>query len=154
MDATLPPSPFISPDRGSRAAEVRVVIVLDEALTIGYAANAAAVLALTLGSLAPELPGRDPVDADGCRHPGLIPFGPPILKSASGELKVVRDRALALGGVTVVDFPVHGQRTNDYETFCALVAATPAAAMQYLGIALYGPRRAINKLVGNLSLLR
>lgn len=42
----------------------RCVIVLDEALPPGLAANAAAVLALSIGGLFPQVPGHDLVDAD------------------------------------------------------------------------------------------
>jgi hypothetical protein len=51
----------------------RCVIVVDEALPPRLAANAAAVLALTLGALEPALAGADFVDGDEEAHPGLIP---------------------------------------------------------------------------------
>ena len=55
----------------------RCVIVVDESLPAGLAANAAAVLALTLGAREPDLVGADFVDADAQPHPGLIPIGLP-----------------------------------------------------------------------------
>jgi hypothetical protein len=133
---------------------VRVVLVVDEALSIGYAANSAAVLAVTLGARVGGLPGPDLLDADGGVHLGLIPIGLPVLKAPAAALKAMRDRAARLPEVTVVDFPVQGQQTTDYVAFQAMVAATPAANLTYLGVALHGPRAAINKLVGSFSLLR
>ena len=47
----------------------RCVIVVDESLPAGLAANAAAVLALTLGAREPDLVGADFVDADAQPHP-------------------------------------------------------------------------------------
>ena len=47
----------------------RCVIVIDEALPPGLAANAAAVLALTLGREEPALVGAGFVDADEGAHP-------------------------------------------------------------------------------------
>jgi hypothetical protein len=34
------------------------------------------------------------------------------------------------------------------------VGQTPAAELEYLGIALYGPRRSVSRLTGSLRLLR
>jgi len=50
----------------------RCVIVVDAALPPGRAANAAAVLALTLGKRHPHLVGADITNADGDVHFGLV----------------------------------------------------------------------------------
>jgi hypothetical protein len=131
----------------------RCVIVVDEDLPAGLAANAAAVLALTLGAREPGLVGSDFVDADSERHPGLIPIGLPVLRAASDDLAEIRRRAAA-DGVSVIDFPVFGQQTNDYDEFRGMVAATPTSELSYLGVALSGPRRAVGRLTGRLALLR
>jgi uncharacterized protein DUF2000 len=131
----------------------RYVIVVDQDLPPGLAANAAAVLALTLGAREPELPGADFVDGDDRPHPGLIPIGLPVLKAPRDELGELRERAAA-AGLGVVDFPAFGQQTTDYEAFRAAVAETPAAELRYLGLAVYGERRPVGRLTGNLSLLR
>ena len=131
----------------------RCVIVVDEDLPAGLAANAAAVLALTLGAREPGLVGADFVDADAEPHPGLRPIGLPGLRAARADLVDIRRRAAA-DGVGVVDIPVFGQRTNDYDEFRGMVAATPAAELSYLGVALSGPRRAVGRLTGRLALLR
>ena len=131
----------------------RCVVVVDEDLPPGPAANAAAVLALTLGAREPGLVGADFVDADAEPHPGLIPIGLPVLRAPRADLVEIRRRAAA-ASVRVVDFPVFGQQTNDYEEFRGLVAATPAAELSYLGVALSGPRRAVGRLTGRLALLR
>jgi hypothetical protein len=131
----------------------RCVIVVDEDLPAGLAANAAAVLALTLGAREPHLAGADLVDADAETHPGLIPIGLPVLRAGADELVELRRRAAA-DGVSVIDFPVVGQQTNDYDEVRALVARTPTAELTYLGIAVSGSRRAVGRLTGRLSLLR
>jgi hypothetical protein len=131
----------------------RCVIIVDEALPAGLAANAAAVLALTLGARQPDLVGADFVDADAQPHPGLIPIGLPVLRAARLDLVEIRRRAAA-DGVSVVDFPAFGQQTNDYDEFRGMVAATPSAELSYLGVALSGPRRAVGRLTGRLALLR
>jgi hypothetical protein len=131
----------------------RCVIVVDEDLPAGLAANAAAVLALTLGAREPDLVGADFVDGDAQPHPGLIPIGLPVLRAPRAELVEIR-RLAAADGVRVVDFPVFGQQTNDYDEFRGMVAATPNAELSYLGVALSGSRRAVRRLTGRLALLR
>ncbi len=94
------------------AEPMRCVIVVDQGLPAGRAANAAAVIALTLGKRHPYLAGADLVDATGHAHPGLIPIGIAVLAGATAELTASRDRALK-AGIDVVDFPVQGQETTD-----------------------------------------
>jgi hypothetical protein len=132
---------------------LRCVVVVDDALPAGLAANAAAALALTLGATVAGLIGEELVDADGERHPGLIPHGLPVLAAPRDALPELRRRALATG-LGVVDFPVAGQQTTDYAELLRNVAATPAAELAYLGLLLHGPRRAVTKLTGALPLRR
>jgi uncharacterized protein DUF2000 len=135
------------------ATTERCVVVVDEALPPGLAANAAAVLALTLGATVGGLLDGDIVDADGQVHPGLIPIGLPVLCAPRERLTELRLRA-APAGVGVIDFPTFGQQTNDYDEFRGWVAAVPTAQLEYLGVVLHGSRRAVNRLTGNLRLLR
>ena len=115
------------------------MIVVDEDLAPGLAANAAAVLALTLGVTVDGLVGPDLVDADGDVHPGLFAAGLPA-------------RAVqAVDGV--IDIPALGQQTNDYDEVRAYVARTATADLEYLGLALHGSRRAVSRVTGTLRLL-
>ena len=54
----------------------------------------------------------------------------------------------------VIDIPAVGQQTNDYDEVRAHVAGTATADLEYLGVALHGPRRAVGRVSGNLRLLR
>jgi hypothetical protein len=131
----------------------RCVIVVDETLPSGLAANAAAVLALTLGAGNPALVGAEIVDADGHAHPGLIPMGLPVLRAPGATLAELHVRALD-ADVGVIAFPTFGQQTTDYDEFRAHVARTPTGELRYLGLAFYGPKRAVGRLTGSLGLLR
>jgi predicted phosphoribosyltransferase len=115
----------------------RCVIVVDAALPPGLAANAAAVLALTLGAT----------------HPGLIPIGLPVLAADGAQLARIRAKALARG-LAVAGFPAAGQQTTNYDEFTANVAATDTEALEWLGLALWGERRAVGRVTGSLGLLR
>lgn len=131
----------------------RCVIVVDLTLPPGLAANAAAVLALSIGARFPQLPGRALLDADGSAHPGLIPMGLPVLSAPADRLPGLRAAALT-AGLDVVDFPTAGQQTTDYDAFAAAVAGTPGGELSYLGVALCGPSKPVRKLTGGFSLLR
>src|SRR5258708_38931869 len=52
----------------TESSSTRCVIGVDEAVPIGRAANAAAVIALTLGKRHPHLAGPDLVDGSGHAH--------------------------------------------------------------------------------------
>ena len=127
------------------------MVVVDEALAPGPAANAAAVMALTLGTRVPAMVGEEFVDGAGERHPGLITTGLPVLRAAAEELPRLRAKALE-AEVGVIAFPAAGQTTTDYEAFRAMVAET--AAPDYLGLAFYGDRKTLRRLTGSLGLLR
>jgi hypothetical protein len=130
-----------------------VRIVIDDSLSRGLAANAAAMVALTLGATMPELMGDDLVDADGHLHPGLVPQGVPVLRAPRDELGRLRAQAIE-AGIEVIDFPTFGQQTTNYDEVIDRVASTRAAELEYLAIALRGPQRPVRKLTGSLPLLR
>jgi Protein of unknown function (DUF2000) len=130
----------------------RCVIVVDNALSAGRAANAAAVLAFTLGKRHADLAGVDLVDASGHRHPGLIPIGIAVLSASNSELSALRNGAIG-AGIDVVDFPTQGQATTDYGHFGAQVALVPSEELSYVGIGLLGPRKAVGRIIGKCPLL-
>src|SRR5215831_7728611 len=84
---------------------LRTVIVVDRDLPMGRAANAAAVLAVSLGATHPDTPGPDLVDASGGRHRGLFPDGLPILAARGADMVRVRDAAAANPEILLIDFP-------------------------------------------------
>ena len=73
-----------------------------------------------------------------------------MLRAPAGELAELRRRAVE-AEVGVVGFPASGQTTTDYDAFRAMVAGLTAP--DYLGLALYGPRRTLRRLTGSLPLL-
>ncbi len=131
----------------------RCAIVVNADLPVGRAANAAAVIALTLGKRHPHLAGADLVDASGCAHPGLIPIGIAVLAAPSEQLSGIRSRALERG-IDVVDFPSQGQETNDYAEYGARVSEVTTEDLTYAGVGVFGPRKAVGKVVGHVPLFR
>jgi len=131
----------------------RCVIILDQDLPTGRLVNAAAVVALTIGQRHPVLVGEPLVDGSGYAHPGLIPIGIAVLAAPQMVLAEIRRGGLAIG-CDVIDFPVEGQQTKDYQTFREAVAGLPPAAIKYVGVALVGRKKEIRKLVSELDLLQ
>jgi hypothetical protein len=152
MERTLETAPV---DDGTTAAVSpnRCVIVLDRGLSIGQAANAAAVIAVTIGQRHPVLVGEQLVDASGLMHPGLIPIGIAVLAASREDLRYLRRKGLE-AGCDVVDLPAAGQQTTSYQAFREMVAAVETRDLEYAGVALIGGKKEIGKIVGRLPLLK
>lgn len=135
-------------------SDVKCALVLARDLPTGLAVNAAAVLAATLGRRVPGLVGPDVLDGSGQTHLGLTRLPLPILEADRLALSTLRDEALARADLLVVDFTEVAQHARTYPDYEAKLLALPAAELGYLGIALYGPRKLIAKLTGQLPLLR
>jgi hypothetical protein len=133
--------------------ETKLVVVLREDLEPAVATNAGVVLGLALGGRLENSVAADGKDAGGSVHAGLNPHPVPTLV-ASGE----RLRALKAGaderGVTVVGFNEVARRARDYVQYLDALAVTDPEDVEYVGLALYGPRGDINKLTGKLPLMR
>ncbi len=136
-----------------RVLPERCVIVVDKDLSVGHAANAAAVVALTIGQRHPVLVGEPFVDGSGFAHPGLIPIGITVLSAPENDLSEIRRKGLE-ARCDIVDFPREGQQTTNYQAFREATAIVNSQAMKYLAIALVGGKKEVNKIVGHLALLR
>lgn len=134
----------------------KCVIVVDENLPIGIIANTAAVLGVTMGMKIPDVVGDDVVDLNGNLHMGIIQFPVPILKADTLLLKSIRARLFEsqFNELTVVDFSDLAQGCKTYDEFICKMAKTPESELNYIGIALCGSKKLVNKLTGNLPLLR
>jgi hypothetical protein len=131
----------------------RCVIVMNKELSGGTLANAIAVIALTVGQRHPVLVGDPLVDASGFAHPGLIPTGIPMLSATQTELSQIRQEAL-VNKCDVVDFPVEGQQTKNYEEFTKMMAAIQTKDINYTGMAIIGEKKTVSKIVKKLELMR
>ncbi|WP_208950977.1 DUF2000 domain-containing protein [Rahnella sp. ChDrAdgB13] len=131
----------------------RCVIVINQQLTAGHAANAVAVLALTLGQRHPALVGAPLIDADNREHPGLIPIGISVLVADAEQLTQLHQHLLNDDDMDGIIFPVEGQQTTDYAAFREAVAIVPTGDLVLLGIALAGKKKVVRKLTGKLGLL-
>ena len=132
----------------------KCVLVIDEAMPRGLAANTAAILGITWGRLRPELVGEDVTDAAGAIHPGIIRTPVPVLSGRPETFQTLRRQLaeLEFADVAAVDF-------TDLAQSCRLQRVhrkwpAPGRGSRYLGMALLGPRHQVDRLTGSLPLLR
>lgn len=134
----------------------KCVIVMDENLPLGIIANTAAILGITMGMKMPDVVGNDVRDLEGNSHTGIIQFPVPILKGNSKILKTLRTNLFEpqFGELTVVDFSDLAQGCKTYNEYITKMASHSETKLNYIGIAICGNKKQINKLTGNLPLLR
>lgn len=134
----------------------KCVMVIDENLPLGLIANTAAIMGITLGKIKPEAVGADVTDGTGREHLGIIATPVPILKSNAEQIKAIRQRLYEpdFADLTTVDFSDLAQSCNDYDEFTSKMQLANGADLNYLGIAICGVKKKVNKLTGSLPLLR
>lgn len=134
----------------------KCVMVIDEGLPLGMIANTAAIMGITLGKKMPEVVGADVTDQSGREHLGIIEFPVPILRGTRPDIKQIREKLYQpeFQDLTVVDFSDLAQSCKTYDEFMEKMGRVSESDLQYLGVAICGSRKKVNKLTGNMPLLR
>ena len=134
----------------------KCVMVIDEGLPLGMIANTAAIMGITLGKKMPEVVGADVTDQSGNEHLGIIEFPVPILRGTRPDIKQIREKLYQpeFQDLTVVDFSDLAQSCKTYDEFMEKMGRVSESDLQYLGVAICGSRKKVNKLTGNMPLLR
>lgn len=134
----------------------KCVMVFDGTMPLGLIANTAAIMGITLGKAMPTIVGPNVMDKAGREHLGIIQFPIPILKANSAQLEEIRKKLYQneFSDLTVVDFSNLAQHCKTYEEFTNKMRIANESDFQYLGLTLCGPKKKINKLTGNMPLLR
>lgn len=134
----------------------KCVMVIDESLPLGVIANTAAIMGITLGKEIPGVVGRDVEDMSGKGHLGIIEFPVPILKGNAEIIRSIRNKLYEpdYSEMTVVDFSDLAQGCRTYEEYEEKLLGVPEDSLQYLGVAICGPKKKVNKLTGSMGLLR
>ncbi len=135
---------------------MKCVMIIDSELPIGVIANTSAILGVTLGKHIPDQVGDNVNDATNNTHLGIITIPITMLKGNKDLLKDLRKRLYSpeFSDLVVVDFSDVAQSCNIYSEYVARAASVPEPDHTYLGIALYGEKKKLNKLTGFLPLLR
>lgn len=134
----------------------KCVMVIDEKLPPGMIANTAAIMGITMGKQMPEIVGADVYDKAGNGHLGIIEFPVPILKGNGEVIKTIREKLYEqeFSDLTVVDFSDLAQGCKTYEEYIEKMKEVSETELEYLGIAICGVKKKVNKLTGSMPLLR
>lgn len=137
-------------------ANEKCVVVIDGELPAGIAVNTGVILGMTMGKHMPGAIGADVMDSGGNEHMGIITFPVPVLKGSRKVLKELREKVNQpeFSELIAADFSDLAQSCMIYDEFAEKMSMTPGEQLNYLGVALCGPKKMVNKLTGSLPLLR
>jgi hypothetical protein len=133
--------------------ETKIVIVVRDGLGPHVATNAAAVLGLSLGGRLPHLVGTDGKDASGGIHAGLNTHPVPVVTADAQQIADLHGRARAREDIVVVGFTEVARRARDYATYLDDLVTTPEPELEYVAVAMFGPRNRVAALTKRFSLL-
>lgn len=135
---------------------LKCVMVIDETLPHGIIANTAAIMGITLGKHIPSVVGQTVTDKDGIEHLGIIEFPVPILTGSKEYIKSLRQKLYGadFNDIITVDFSDLAQGCKTYAEYIGKMADTLESDLTYFGVAICGIKKKINKLTGNLPLLK
>lgn len=135
---------------------IKCVMVIDEKMPIGIIANTSAILGISLGKTMPEIVGQNIMDKNENIHKGIIEFPVPILKAECEKIFEIRNKIFAEipNELTVIDFSTLAQSCKTYDEYIEKMKDTSTDSLEYIGIAICGNKKIINKLTGNLPLLK
>ncbi|AGP60176.1 MULTISPECIES: DUF2000 domain-containing protein [Streptomyces] len=131
----------------------KLVIVVDEGLERGVAANVIGLLGISVGRHVEGIVGPDVVDASGISHRGMSTIGLPVLAADDEALNRLYQEASDHPGITVLDVTDAAVSSRDYDAYTQRLQ-DPERGWRPLGLALTGPRRQVDRLTGRLGLLR
>lgn len=130
-----------------------VVVIATEA-PIGVALNTAALLGVGLGRHHDDTVGPDTADASGTPHTGMCAYPIPVLRAPTEQLQSLRAQAADRADVTIHDMHQVAQQARTYDQMSTTLSGTKPEDIDYLGLALFGPRATIDSLTGALPLYR
>lgn len=124
----------------------KIAVLLRDDLEPWQGLNVAAFLSAAVAAAVPEIIGEPYADADGT--PYLATFGQPVLVLAGDRetLRAARTRAVGRA-LPVAVFTADMFATGNDPDNRAAVAAVPAEKLDLVGIAVHGPRNAVDKIV-------
>lgn len=135
---------------------MKCVMIIDPELPLGIQVNTAAALGISIGSEVKGLTGHQLLDRDNNPYEGITNIPIPILALTKDEIKQKYDELLERKNneLKVIAFTDIAQKSLSYEDYESRLAITPYKQLNLLGICIYGPKKSVNKITGNLKMLR
>ena len=131
--------------------DTKVVIAVREDLAVWQKLNVTAFLASAVAGGYPELIGERYLDGSGNEYLPMLRQPVLVLAANAAALAAARARALARDVGVAVYIEEMFKTGNDADNRAA-VEAVPADELALAGIALYGPRNAIDKITKGMPL--
>ena len=126
--------------------DTKLAVVLRDDLEVWQRLNVTAFLVSGIGTRAPEVIGEPYADADGTQY--LPMFRQPVLVFEASKETLTGAAERAVGrGLTLSVFTADLFATGNDGDNRAAVQAVPRAALDLAGVAVYGPRNAVDKAV-------
>ncbi|GAB1516469.1 DUF2000 family protein [Actinophytocola sp. KF-1] len=124
----------------------KIAVVVRDDLPAWQRLNVCAFLVSGVAAAVPELIGEPYEDADGTKY--LAMFGQPVLvfEASAQVLTAAHGRAVSRGLPTAV-FTAGLFATGNDEDNRAAVRAVPRDRLDLVGLAVHGPRNAVDKVV-------
>ena len=125
--------------------DTKIAVVLRDDLEVWQRLNVTAFLVSGIGQRVPEVIGEPYEDADGTEY--LPMFRQPVLVFTGGKeaLAASHDRAVSRG-LSLAVFTADLFATGNDRDNRAAVRAVRAADLDLVGLAVYGPRNAVDKV--------
>lgn len=95
-------------------------------------------------------------DQSGNEHLGIIEFPVPILRGSTEDIKAIREKLYQpeFMDLMVADLSDLAQGCKTYSEFIEKMGRVDESSLQYFGVAICDAKKKVNKLTGNLPLLR
>ncbi|MEV4841034.1 DUF2000 family protein [Nonomuraea sp. NPDC049486] len=129
--------------------DTKIGIVVRDDLATWQKLNVTAFLASAVAGGAPETIGESYEDGSGNAY--LPMFRQPVLVYTAGSLASVREKAVARG-LRVAVYIEEMFKTGHDDANRAAVRAVAAPDLQLVGLAVYGPKNAVDKTLKGLHL--
>jgi hypothetical protein len=131
--------------------DTKIAIVVRPDLAAWQQLNVTAFLASGVAGGRPEVMGEPYLDAAGTGYLALLRQPVLVYSATAAELTAVRDRALARQLDVAVYIEEMFKTGNDADNRAAVLAADPAA-LPLVGLAVYGPKSPMDKVLKGLTL--
>ncbi|MGQ4381921.1 DUF2000 family protein [Streptomyces sp. SAS_270] len=126
--------------------DTKIAVLLREDLEPWQRLNVTAFLVSGLGTAVPEVIGEPYEDADGVSYLSMFRQPVVVLEATKETLKAAHSRALSRAVPRAVFTSDLFTTGNDRDNRAA-VRAVPTGELDLVGLAVYGPRNAVDKVV-------
>ena len=140
------------PDMAIMIYDTKTALVLRKDLAAWQMANVAAFLAGGVTGTHPHMIGEPYRDADNRSYTALIREPVFVFGATLEELRRTHQRALSRELVPAIYIEPMFHTTNDADNRAAVLAC-PADSLDFVGIAIHGPRKVIDEVTNSLRFL-